>query len=231
MTFVQLGPAQLAFLLQGAEWTVALSLIACLGGGALGLAVALCRVAPVAALRGAATVYIQLVQGTPPLVVMFLLYFGLPGLGLDVPSLLAAGLALVVNVSAFLGEIWRGCIESVPRPQWEAAECLALSRTQRMVKVIMPQAVQIAIPPTVGFSVQVIKNTSLASVVGFVELARSGQIINNSVFQPFLIYLLIAGIYFLLCFPLSWWSRVLERRIGGRRRPAALVAAVPVVSA
>jgi polar amino acid transport system permease protein len=232
MTIIPLGPYQLAFLLQGALWTVVLSLIACLGGGILGLVVALCRVSPVAAIRRTASIYIQLVQGTPPLVAMFLLYFGLPGLGLDVPSLFAAGLALVVNVSAFLGEIWRGCLESVPRPQWEAAECLALGRTQRMVKVIMPQAVRIAIPPTVGFSVQVIKNTSLASVVGFVELARSGQIINNSVFQPFLIYLLIAGLYFLLCFPLSWWSRVLERRIGvWRRTPAILGAAAPVVSA
>ena len=227
MTMVQLGPDQLAFLLQGATWTVVLSLVACLGGGVLGMAVALCRIAPVAGLRAAAATYIQLVQGTPPLVAMFLLYFGLPGLGLNVPSLFAAGLALVVNVSAFLGEIWRGCIESVPRPQWEAAECLALGRVQRMVKVILPQAVRIAIPPTVGFSVQVIKNTSLASVVGFVELARSGQIVNNSVFQPFLVYLLVAGIYFLLCFPLSWWSRRLERHAGHwRRRPAGLAAAL-----
>lgn len=231
MTIGHLGPAQLTFLLQGAVWTVVLSLIACLGGGVLGLVVALCRVAPAQGLRVATAIYIQLVQGTPPLVAMFLLYFGLPGLGFNVPSLLAAGLALIVNVSAFLGEIWRGCIESVPWPQWEAAECLALSRTQRMVKVILPQAVRIAIPPTVGFSVQVIKNTSLASVVGFVELVRSGQIVNNSVFEPFIIYLLIAGIYFLLCFPLSRWSRVLERRAGAWRRRPALAAAVPVVSA
>lgn len=232
MTMIHFGPDQFAFLLQGAVWTVVLSLIACLGGGVLGLVVALCRVALVAGPRRAAMVYIQLVQGTPPLVAMFLLYFGLPGLGVNVPALLAAGFALVVNVSAFLGEIWRGCIESVPRAQWEAAECLALSRTQRMVKIILPQAVRIAIPPTVGFSVQVIKNTSLASVVGFVELARAGQIVNNSVFQPFLIYLLIAAIYFLMCFPLSWWSRVLERRIGAaHRRRDMLAVGAPVVSA
>jgi polar amino acid transport system permease protein len=232
MTIIQFGPNQLAFLLHGALWTVVLSLIACVGGGVLGMVVALCRIAPMAAVRTTTSIYIQLVQGTPPLVAMFLLYFGLPGLGLNVPSLFAAGLALVVNVSAFLGEIWRGCIESVPKPQWEAAECLALNRSQRMVKVILPQAIRLAIPPTVGFSVQVIKNTSLASVVGFVELARSGQIVNNSVFQPFLTYLLVAAIYFLLCFPLSWWSRVLERRMGAwRRRPAGLALAVPTVSA
>ena len=223
MEIGQLNAHHVAFLLQGAVWTIVLSVIACLGGGVLGMGVALCRVASSRVLRQASGVYVQLVQGTPPLVAMFLLYFGLPGIGLDVPALLAAGLALVVNVSAFLGEIWRGCIEAVPRPQWEAAECLALSRTQRLVKVVLPQAVRIAVPPTVGFSVQVIKNTSLASVVGFVELARSGQIINNSLFQPFVVYAVIALVYFALCYPLSRWSRVLERRAGAwQRRPAEL---------
>lgn len=220
MPLLQLNADQIAFLLNGAVWTLALSAIACGGGGLLGFAVALCRVAPGRVLRRVSGVYVQIVQGTPPLVAMFLLYFGLPGIGLNVPPLLAAGLALVVNVSAFLGEIWRGCIESVPRPQWEAAECLALSRMQRMMRVILPQAVRIAIPPTVGFSVQVIKNTSLASVVGMVELMRAGQILNNSVFKPFLIYLFIALIYFCMCFPISLWSRRLERRAGrGRRSP------------
>jgi polar amino acid transport system permease protein len=221
----------IAYLLQGTVWTIALSLIACGGGGLLGLVVALCRVAPGALLRNVSGLYVHIVQGTPPLVAMFLLYFGLPGLGINVPSLLAAGFALVINVSAFLGEIWRGCIESVPRPQWEAAECLALSRTQRMVKVVLPQAVRIAIPPTVGFSVQVIKNTSLASVVGLLELVRSGQIINNSLFEPFLIYLAIAGIYFCLCFPISRLSRRLEQRASRGRRVLAepgAVAAAPV---
>ncbi len=208
---------QIAYLLQGAVWTIVLSVIACIGGGLLGFLVAMMRITPGAS-RRISGVYVQVIQGTPPLVAMFLLYFGLPGIGLNVPPLFAAGLALVVNVSGFLGEIWRGCIESVPRPQWEAAECLALSKTQRMLRVILPQAVRIAIPPTVGFSVQVIKNTSLASVVGLVELMRAGQIINNSIFKPFLMYCVIAIIYFCLCFPVSRWSRVLERRAGRGRR-------------
>lgn len=219
MTGAGLNSHHLAFLLQGLGWTVCLSLIAIGGGAVVGMVVALCRVSAVGGVRGAAATYVYLVQGTPPLVAMFLLYFGLPSIGVNVPSLLAAGAALVINVGAFLGEIWRGCIQSVPRPQWEAAECLALGRTQRMVKVILPQAVRIAIPPTVGYSVQVIKNTSLASIVGFVELARSGQIINNSLFEPFLIYMLVALGYFLLCFPLSQWSRALERRASRGRRP------------
>lgn len=211
---------QVAFLLHGALWTIGLSLIACAGGGLLGFAVALCRVAPGRGLRTVSGLYVQAVQGTPPLVAMFLLYFGLPGLGLNLPPLAAAGIALVINVSAFLGEIWRGCIESVPRTQWEAAECLALGRMQRLRWVVLPQAVRIAIPPTVGFSVQVIKNTSLASVVGLVELARAGQIVNNSLFRPFLIYALVGGGYFCLCYPISRWSQSLEKRMS-RSMPSA----------
>jgi polar amino acid transport system permease protein len=126
---------------------------------------------------------------------------------------------MTIYVSAYLGEIWRGSIQSVARTQWEAAECLALSRWQRLYLVILPQAVRIATPPTVGFMVQIIKNTSLASIVGFVELVRAGQLINNSIFQPFLIYVLIAALYFALCYPLSAWSRRLEMRLHFAHRP------------
>ena len=182
----------LMFLGYGALWTIGLSLIGLLGGGIAGFIIALCRISPSRIVRLLSAGYVQLIQGTPLLVIMFLTYFGLPALGLTVSPLMAAGASLTIYVSAYLGEIWRGCIESVPKPQWEAAEGLALSRSQRMMKVILPQAVRIATPPTVGFMVQIIKNTSLASVVGFVELARSGQIINNSLFEPFLIYTIIA---------------------------------------
>ncbi len=203
----------LVFLLQGAGWTLVLSLIAFLGGGLLGFIVALCRISPLRPLRWLSTGYVQLVQGTPLLILMFLAYFGLSIVGLSLPALVAAGLSMTIYVSAYIGEIWRGCIQAVPRTQWEAAECLALSKVQRMGLVVLPQALRIATPPTVGFMVQIVKNTSLASVVGFVELARAGQVVNNSLFEPFLVYMLVAGLYFLLCFPLSWWSRQLERRL------------------
>lgn len=204
----------LMFLGQGALWTVGLSTIALVGGGIAGFIIALCRISPSAIVRIMSAGYVQLIQGTPLLVIMFLSYFGLPAIGIPISPLAAASASLTIYVAAYLGEIWRGCIESVPRPQWEAAEGLALSRAQRMMKVILPQAVRIATPPTVGFMVQIIKNTSLASVVGFVELARSGQIINNSLFEPFLIYAIIAVVYFALCYPLSRLSRRLEQRGG-----------------
>lgn len=211
----------LQFLAVGALWTVCLSLIAFVGGGIAGGAIALCRISPLKPLRWLTIAWIQIIQGTPLLVVLFVCYFGLSIMGLELPGLVAASIAMIVYVSAYLGEIWRGCIEAVPRTQWEAAECLALSRWQRMRLVVLPQALRIATPPTVGFMVQIVKNTSLASIVGFVELVRAGQLINNSTFQPFLVYLIIAAVYFAMCYPLSVWSRRLEQRLHFGQRAAA----------
>ncbi|MBB3321687.1 MULTISPECIES: amino acid ABC transporter permease [Atlantibacter] len=208
---ISLNFAHIQFLLEGAVWTAILSLMAFGGGGLVGFLLALGRIAPVRIVRLVVATWVQLIQGTPLLIIMFMVYFGLPQLGFTISPLLAAGVSLTIYASAYLGEIWRGCIQAVPRAQWEAAECLALSRVQRMFKVILPQAIKLATPPTVGFSVQIIKNTSLASVVGFVELARAGQLINNSIFEPFIIYLIVATVYFCLCFPVSVLSRRLEQ--------------------
>lgn len=220
-----INSGHLIFLLNGAMWTLVLSLLAFIGGGIAGFLVALGRTSPIKALRILSGAYVQIVQGTPLLVILFLTFFGLPTLGFSITPLFAAALSLTIYVSAYLGEIWRGCLESVPKAQWEAAECLALSRVQRMFKVILPQAVRIATPPTVGFSVQIIKNTSLASVVGFVELARAGQLINNSIFEPFAIYMIVALLYFCLCFPVSALSKRLERTGASRLRALKAVSA------
>jgi len=210
----------LLYLLQGAAWTLGLSAVGFIGGSLLGFVVALGRIAPSRWLRGSVMVYVQLVQGTPLLILMFLAYFGLGIAGLDVPPLAAAGLAMTVYASAYLGEIWRGSLQSVPRTQWEAAECLSFSATQRLFLIIVPQALRIATPPTVGFLVQIVKNTSLASVVGFIELARAGQVINNALFEPFLVFSIMAAFYFALCYPLSLWAHALETRLQvGRRVP------------
>lgn len=212
MTAPLLTEHQLLFLLRGFGWTLALSLLAFAGGGLLGFVLALVRVYAPRPLRGAAMLYIKLIQGTPLLILLFLTYFGLPALGVNVDPILAAAFGLSVYVAAYLGEIWRGCLEAVPRTQEEAALCLALRWHQRLLHVILPQALKIATPPTVGFLVQIVKNTSLASAIGFVELARAGQMLNNATFRPFLIFMLVAALYFALCYPLSAWSRRLEGR-------------------
>jgi polar amino acid transport system permease protein len=207
-----LNAAHLKFLFDGLLWTVGLSALAFVGGGLLGFAVALARLYGPRATRTLTSLYIKLIQGTPLLVLLPLAYFGLPSIGLDVQPLTAAAIALSIYVSAYLGEIWRGCIESVPRTQFEAGECLGLRWHQLLGHVVLPQALRIATPPTVGFMVQIVKNTSLASAIGFVELARAGQIINNSTFEPFVIFVIVAALYFALCYPLSVLSRRLERK-------------------
>jgi polar amino acid transport system permease protein len=207
------GLVHLQFLLQGALWTVALSACAFFGGALMGLFIALCRVSQFATVRGIAWAYIQIVQGIPLLVIMFAGYFGLPALGVQVSPLMAATLSMTIWVGAYFGEFWRGAIQAVPKAQWEAAECLALSSSQSMFKVIIPQAIRNATPGTVGFMVQIIKNTSLASAVSFVDLTRAGQLINNSTFQPFITFTVVAIIYFLLCYPLSVLSHRLDKRM------------------
>lgn len=211
----------LQYLLSGLMWTVILTALAFAFGGVAGFLVMLTRTSRRRWLRRLSLVYVQAVQGTPLLILIFLVYFGLGVFGIDVSPLLAAGLALTVYCSAFLGEIWRGCVESIPRTQGEAAECLALSRWQTLADVILPQALRVATAPTVGFMVQVLKSTSLASVVGFVELTRAAQVINNSLFSPFFVFGLAGLFYFALCYPLSRWSRALERRLNVGRRQSA----------
>lgn len=214
---VQFTSVHVYYLLDAAKWTILLSLLAFAGGAVLGMTLALARVSRLRVLQLLATAYIQLVQGTPLLILLFLSYFGLSILGYRLSPIVAAGLSLTLYAGAFLGEIWRGCIQAVPRTQWEASDCLGLNRFQQYAYIILPQATRIAIPPTVGFMVQIVKSTSLASIIGFVELSRAGQIVNNSTFEPFFVFTCVAAIYFAMCYPLSVSSRYLERRLNVAR--------------
>jgi polar amino acid transport system permease protein len=200
------------FILQAAQWTVLLSLIAFVGGALGGLAVALARTSENVVAQRLATAFIQVFQGTPLLMQLFLVFFGAPVLGLEISPWVAAGAALILNTSAFLGEIWRGSIEAVPRGQLEAAEALGLHYAARMRLVVLPQAWKIALPPTVGYMVQVIKGTSLAAIIGFTEITRAGQIINNATFQPLIVFSVVGATYFALCWPLSLWAGSIEKR-------------------
>ncbi|MFP5406011.1 MAG: amino acid ABC transporter permease [Gammaproteobacteria bacterium] len=206
------GYPEFLFILEAARWTIALSLVAFIGGAIGGLIIALSRTSDIRILRVISTVFIRLFQGTPLLLQLFLIFFGAPVLGFEINPWIAAGVALILNTSAFLGEIWRGCIEAIPRGQWEAAEALSLSWRWRMRDVILPQAMKIAVAPTVGYLVQVIKGTSLASIIGFTEVTRAGQIMNNVTFQPLLVFSVVAAIYFVLCWPLSLLAARIERR-------------------
>nr|WP_245277157.1 amino acid ABC transporter permease [Rhizobium sp. CF080] len=213
MMFQTFNINHVGFLLQCASWTVVLSVIALIGGGLGGVAIALMRLSRFAWLRWIAQAYIYVIQGTPLLVILFIAYFGIANLGYDLPAIYAAGIGFALYGSAFLGEIWRGAIQSISKGQWEAAFVLALGWRHTMTDIIVPQALRVAIPPTVGFTVQVVKNTALASIVGFVELTRAGQIVSSATFQPLQVYLTVAAIYFVICSVLSYTSRRLERRL------------------
>jgi polar amino acid transport system permease protein len=200
-------------LLLAARWTLLLSAIAFAGGGILGLALLVLRVSRSAASREAVKLYIELFQGTPLLMQLFLVFFGLPLFGIDVSPWLAATVSLSLYASAYLVEIWRGCVESVPQGQWDASASLGMRYLAQLRLVILPQALRLAVPPTVGFLVQLVKSTALASIIGYSELTKTAQILTNATFQPFIIYTLVALIYFAMCYPLTAAARALERRL------------------
>ncbi|OGB80731.1 MAG: amino acid ABC transporter permease [Burkholderiales bacterium RIFOXYC12_FULL_60_6] len=201
-----------SFLLGAMRWTVLLSLMAFVGGGLVGLGLLLLRFSQARGVGLAVSWYVQIFQGTPLLMQLFLVYFGLALLGMDTSPMVSAAICLTLYASAYLTEIWRGCVNAVPRGQWEASASLALDYQQQMRHVILPQAMRVAIAPTVGFMVQIVKGTALASVIGFVELTKAGQMISNATYQPFLAYTFVGLLYFALCYPLSWWSQRLENR-------------------
>jgi len=205
-------------LLLALRWTVVLSLIAFVGGGVVGGLLLFARLSGGPVVDRLIGLYVQVFQGTPLLMQLFLAYFGIALFGIDVSAWTAASVALTLYTSAFLTEIWRGCVASIPKGQWEASGSLALSFGEQMRHVILPQATRIAVAPTVGFLVQVIKGTALASVIGFIELTKAGSMISNATFKPFVVFSCVALLYFVLCFPVSLYAKNLERKINVARR-------------
>ena len=200
-------------LLMAARWTVTLSLIAFIGGGLVGLLLLVARLSKLRGTERAVGAYVQVFQGTPLLMQLFLAYFGIALFGIKTSPWTAAAVALTLYTSAYLTEIWRGCVAAIPKGQWEAAQSLALNFAEQLRHVVLPQALRIAVPPTVGFLVQVIKGTALASVIGFMELTKVGKTIANATLNPFLVFTCVALMYFLLCYPVSRYAKSLERKL------------------
>jgi len=214
---VHLGWNEIYFLLQGLKWTVLLAIISFIGGGAFGLLVAMVRTSDSKPLRMMTAAYIGVFQGTPLLMQLFVIYYGFALFNFNVDAWAAVAAAFSLHASAFLGDIWRGSIEALPKGQREAASALGLHYVSRMKDVILPQALRISLPATIGFLVQLIKGTSLAAIVGFIELTRAGQIVANQTYQPILVYAVIGAIYFVLCWPLSLYGSSLENKFAAAR--------------
>jgi polar amino acid transport system permease protein len=205
--------AHVIFLVEALRFTLLLFAVGLAGSTVAGAMLAMLATVPSRLLNGLARGAIYAVQGIPLIVLLFIAYFGLSSAGLDVPPLAGAALALTLFGGVFLGEIWRGAIAAVPEGQWQSAAALGLRWGQALRLVIAPQAFRAAIPPTVGFLVQLVKNTSLASLIGYVEVTRAGQLVSNVTFQPLPVFLTVAALYFAVCFPLSRASRALEARM------------------
>ncbi|MDZ7820046.1 MAG: amino acid ABC transporter permease [Aliarcobacter sp.] len=200
-------------LLLAARWTILLSLIAFIGGGVVAGILSILRMMNNPIISFFINLYVEIFQGIPLLMQLFLAFFGLSLIGLDIGAWAAASLALTLFTSAFLCEIWRGCLDSVPKGQWEACKTMGLNYYQTIFHVIIPQSIRVATAPTVGFSVQVVKGTALASIIGFVELTKAGTMLNNATFEPFKVFAMVALLYFLICYPLTRYSKYLERKL------------------
>ncbi|WP_191602008.1 amino acid ABC transporter permease [Marinomonas algicola] len=204
-------------LLIATQWTILLSLAAFAGGITVALLLTAARLNKTPLLSIFVRIYVEVFQGTPLLMQMFLCFFGLSMIGIEISAWNAAALSLTLFTSAFLVEIWRGCIDTLPKGQWEASRCLGLNFLQTLRYIILPQAIRTALAPSIGFSVQVVKGTALASVIGFVELTKAGSMLNNATFEPFKVFTFVAIIYFMLCYPLSWTSKFLEKKFNASR--------------
>ncbi|MDW3686008.1 amino acid ABC transporter permease [Cupriavidus sp. CV2] len=208
------GLGEFTYLLLGLRWTVLLSLMGFVGGSLAGLAIALARTSDNSVLRRASAAWIALFQGTPLLLQLFVVYYGVALMNISIDPWFAVAIGLTLHASAFLGEIWRGAIQSLNKGQIEAARALGIRYWVRMRHVVLPQALKISLPATVGFLVQLLKGTSLAAIVGFTELTRAGSIVSNQTYRPLLIFGVVGVLYFMMCWPLSIYGSKLERRLG-----------------
>jgi polar amino acid transport system permease protein len=199
--------------LSGLWSTVLLSLAAIATGTLAGLLVAAVRTSRIPVLAQLARAYLEVFRGTPLLIQMLFIYFGAAYLsGFDISVFGAALLALTLYQGAYIAEIFRAGIEAVPRGQWEASRVLGLGRVQTFTGVILPQTRAIVLPPLVGQYLSLIKDTSIAVVIGYVELLRQGQAVIDRVGDPATSYLAVAVLYFVICYPLSVLVRRMERK-------------------
>jgi polar amino acid transport system permease protein len=193
--------------------TLLLSTIAVVVGTLVGAVVAVLRTLNVGILNVVLRAYVELFRGTPLLMQLFFVYFGLPMLGVNVDKFWAAFSAISLYTGAYVAEVFRAGVEAVPRGQVEASTALGLTFVQRLTYVIAPQALRVALPPLVGVYVSVIKDTSLATVIGYNELMRRAMELVLQYGRPLEIFLIVGILYFIICFPISKFSEWLERRL------------------
>lgn len=210
---VDLFETWLAPLLEGAGWTLALFAASSVLSVAVGIGVCACRMSGTAWLRNSAKTYIEIVRGTPLLVQLFFIYYGLPELGIVLTGFVAGVLGLTLNFGAYLAELFRGGVQSVDNGQFEAARALGLTRSQRMRAIVIPQALRTIFPALGNYALVLVKDTSLVAVISVYELMRAGEMLAGATFRSLLVYAMVGAIYLVICFVLSSVFRRLEKKL------------------
>jgi cystine transport system permease protein len=205
-------------MLTGAGYTLLFALAAMIGGMAIGVPVALMRIAPAGLLRWPATLYVSVMRGTPLLVQIFVIYYGLPGIGIEFTPVTAGVLALSLNSGAYLSESLRGAIASIRQDQWRAGFSLGLGYGQTLVHVVLPQALRVALPSMSNTLISLIKDTSLVSVITMTELMLATKEVIATTFQPLPLYLAAAAVYWALSLVFEQVQRLAERRLNRAHR-------------
>ena len=201
------------FLLRGAVYTVQVSVLAIVFGLALGWLLGLAAVSGVPALSAVSWAYVQFIRGTPLLIQIFLIYFGLPAVGINLPAFWSGVIALGLNSGGFQAEIVRAGIESIDRGQTEAARSIGMSRFQTLLFILVPQTIRRVLPPLTNELITLVKSSSLLSAIAALELTHAGQLIIARTFAPFEIYAAVALIYLVMVSVLSRASALLEKRV------------------
>jgi polar amino acid transport system permease protein len=209
--FIQFLPA----LAKGAGITAVLCIIAAVAGSLLGLVIGLMRSSSWAVVRWISAIFTNFLRGIPLLIILLFTYFALPLLipGAIFSQMVSGAIGLTLFVSAYIGEVVRGSIEAVPKGQFEAAEALGMNFAQKFRYVIMPQAMRVIVPPWVGIILAMIKDSSLVSVIGLVELTQAGKIVGTSTMQPLVAFVIVGAVYFVICYPLGHFGRWYEKRL------------------
>ena len=201
------------FLLRGAVYTVQVSVLAIVFGLVLGWLLGLAAVSGVPALSAVSWAYVQFIRGTPLLIQIFLIYFGLPAVGINLPAFWSGVIALGLNSGGFQAEIVRAGIESIDRGQTEAARSIGMSRFKTLVFILVPQTIRRVLPPLTNELITLTKSSSLLSAIAALELTHAGQLIIARTFAPFEIYAAVAVMYLALVAVLSRGSAFLEKRV------------------
>lgn len=210
------GWQHLVPLAEGALATLVLCLVAGIAGSILGLILGIAKASPSRIARWISSIYVNLIRGVPLLVIIFFMYFGIPMLfpGAGASAFVTAVVALTVFAAAYIAEIVRGSIQAVAKGQSEAAEALGLNYYLKYRYVIMPQAMKIVVPPGISFLIALVKDSSLITVIGYMELMHAGTVVSNLTAEPIGTFVVVAAMYFVICYGISLLGQLYEKKTG-----------------